>query len=154
MAKHSPRFLNLVEDIKPHIRELTVDDVKAKLDRGERFHLVDVREESEWAKGHLPRAQHLGKGIMSATSRRRSPTPAPRSSSTAAAAFAPRWRRTTSARWATPTSCPWMGVGADGTRSAIRPKAPRNLVKWRGVVTLVTMQQAPRAQSVAPCIPP
>src|SRR4051812_5641916 len=64
MAKHSPRFLQLVNDTKRNIRELTVDDVKAKLDRGERFHLVDVREESEWAKGHLPRAQHLGKGII------------------------------------------------------------------------------------------
>src|ERR1043165_7821692 len=64
MAKHSPRFLRLVESVKPHIRELTVADVKAKLDRGETFHLLDVREESEWAKGHLPRAQHLGKGII------------------------------------------------------------------------------------------
>ena len=64
MAKHSPRFLQLVNDAKRNIRELSVDDVKAKLDRGERFHLVDVREESEWAKGHLPRAEHLGKGII------------------------------------------------------------------------------------------
>jgi rhodanese-related sulfurtransferase len=64
MAKHSPRFLKLVEDTKAHIKELTVDDVKQKLDRGEQFHLVDVREESEWAKGHLPGATHLGKGII------------------------------------------------------------------------------------------
>jgi rhodanese-related sulfurtransferase len=64
MAKHTPRFLKLVEDAKTRIRELTVDDVKKKLDRGERFHLIDVREESEWAKGHLPRAEHLGKGII------------------------------------------------------------------------------------------
>src|SRR5690349_24215047 len=62
--QHSPRFLKLVQDVKKHVRETTVDDVKAKLDRGERFHLVDVREESEWTKGHLPRAQHLGKGII------------------------------------------------------------------------------------------
>jgi rhodanese-related sulfurtransferase len=64
MAKHTPRFLKLVEDAKTNIRELTVDDVRKKLDRGERFHLVDVREESEWAKGHLPHAEHLGKGII------------------------------------------------------------------------------------------
>ena len=64
MAKHTPRFLKLVEDTKSRIRELTVDDVKRKLDRGEKFHLVDVREESEWAKGHLPGAEHLGKGII------------------------------------------------------------------------------------------
>lgn len=63
-AKHAPRFLKLVEDTKSRVRELTVDDVKAKLDRGEKFHLVDVREESEWAKDHLPGAVHLGKGVI------------------------------------------------------------------------------------------
>ena len=65
MAKHhSPRFLKIVEDAKSRVRELTVDDVKAKLDRGEKFLLVDVREESEWNKGHLPGAIHLGKGVI------------------------------------------------------------------------------------------
>jgi rhodanese-related sulfurtransferase len=64
MAKHSPRFEQLCRDTKLHVRELTVDDVKAKLDRKETFHLVDVREESEWAKDHLPGAVHLGKGII------------------------------------------------------------------------------------------
>jgi rhodanese-related sulfurtransferase len=43
---------------------VTVDDVKAKLDRGEKFHLVDVREESEYARDHLPGAVHLGKGVL------------------------------------------------------------------------------------------
>jgi rhodanese-related sulfurtransferase len=62
--QHSPRFLKIVQDAKAHIRELTVDQVKRKLDRGERFQLVDVREESEWAKDHLPHAIHLGKGII------------------------------------------------------------------------------------------
>jgi rhodanese-related sulfurtransferase len=64
MAKHTPRFLKIVEDAKSRVRECTVRDVEQKLDRGEKFHLVDVREESEWAKGHLPGAQHLGKGVI------------------------------------------------------------------------------------------
>jgi rhodanese-related sulfurtransferase len=64
MAKHAPRFLKIVEDAKSRIKELSVKDVQTKLDRGEKFHLVDVREESEWAKGHLPNAVHLGKGII------------------------------------------------------------------------------------------
>ena len=65
MAKHhSPRFLALVNDAKTRVREVTVDQVKAKLDRGENFHLVDVREESEWARDHLPQAEHLGKGVI------------------------------------------------------------------------------------------
>ena len=62
--KHSPGFLKLVEDAKKHIRETDVHEVKQRLDAGEKFHLVDVREESEWARGHLPGAIHLGKGII------------------------------------------------------------------------------------------
>ena len=62
--KHSPRFLKIVDDARRRVREVTVDDVKAMLDRGERFTLVDVREESEFAKDHLPGAVHLGKGVI------------------------------------------------------------------------------------------
>src|ERR1700730_948808 len=62
--QHSPRFLRIVEDAKTRIREVRVDDVKARLDRGEKFLLLDVREESEYAKDHLPVAIHLGKGII------------------------------------------------------------------------------------------
>jgi rhodanese-related sulfurtransferase len=64
MATHSPRFLQLVRDARTRIQELTVDQVKAKLDRGERFYLIDVREESEWARDHVPGAVHLGKGTI------------------------------------------------------------------------------------------
>ncbi len=62
--QHSARFLQIVEDAKKRIREVGIDDVKARLDRGDQFVLVDVREESEYAKDHLPGAIHLGKGII------------------------------------------------------------------------------------------
>jgi rhodanese-related sulfurtransferase len=62
--QHSTRFLQIVDDARKRIRETSVDDVKARLDRGENFLLVDVREESEYAKDHLPKAIHLGKGII------------------------------------------------------------------------------------------
>ena len=62
--QHSPRFLQIVDDARKRVRETTVDDIKAKLDRGEKFLLVDVREESEFAKDHLPGAIHLGKGVI------------------------------------------------------------------------------------------
>jgi rhodanese-related sulfurtransferase len=61
---HAPRFLQIVQDAKTRVRETTVDEVKARLDRGEKFQLVDVREESEYAKDHLPGAIHLGKGVI------------------------------------------------------------------------------------------
>lgn len=62
--KHAEGFLKIVDDARSRIREVTVGDVKAMLDRGDSFHLVDVREESEWAVGHLPGAIHLCKGII------------------------------------------------------------------------------------------
>jgi rhodanese-related sulfurtransferase len=62
--QHSPGFLKIVQDARSRVRELNVDQVKTMMDRGEKFHLVDVREESEWAKDHLPQAIHLGKGII------------------------------------------------------------------------------------------
>ena len=62
--QHSPRFLRIVQDARSRVKEVTVADVKAKLDRGDKFHLVDVREESEYARDHLPGAIHLGKGVI------------------------------------------------------------------------------------------
>jgi rhodanese-related sulfurtransferase len=61
---HAPKFLALVNEAKKHVKETNVADVKCRLDAGEEFILVDVREESEWAAGHLPGALHLGKGII------------------------------------------------------------------------------------------
>src|SRR5262249_42867222 len=74
--QHSARFLQIVNDAKKRVKETTVDKVKAKLDRGEKFHLVDVREESEFAKDHLPKALHLGKGVIERDVEQRIPDPA------------------------------------------------------------------------------
>jgi rhodanese-related sulfurtransferase len=62
--QHPPRFLKIVDDAKTRVRATSVDEVKSKLDHGEKFMLVDVREESEFAKDHLPGAVHLGKGVI------------------------------------------------------------------------------------------
>lgn len=64
MAKHSPRFLDIVNQARVHVKECNVDDVKDRIDAEASFHLVDVREESEWAKGRIPGAIHLGKGVI------------------------------------------------------------------------------------------
>ena len=62
--QHPPRFLKIVNDAKTRVREINVEEVKKKIDGAARFTLVDVREESEFAKDHLPGAIHLGKGII------------------------------------------------------------------------------------------
>lgn len=61
---HPPRFLKIVEDAKTRVRETTVDAIKSRMDRGDKFTLVDVREDSEFAKDHLPGAIHMGKGVI------------------------------------------------------------------------------------------
>ena len=61
---HAPQFLKLVNESKKKIKETSVVDVKRRADAGERFVLVDVREDNEWANGHIPGAIHLGKGII------------------------------------------------------------------------------------------
>ena len=71
--QHSARFLRIVEDAKKRVQEVSIDQVKARLDRGEKFLLVDVREESEYAKDHLPGAIHLGKGIIERDIEERAP---------------------------------------------------------------------------------
>jgi rhodanese-related sulfurtransferase len=73
--QHSPGFLRIVNDARKRIKETTVDQVKARLDRGEKFLLIDVREESEYAKDHLPNAVHLGKGIIERDIEQRVPDP-------------------------------------------------------------------------------
>ena len=61
---HATKFLALVNEAKKRVKETNVADVKRRMDVGEKFIVVDVREESEWAKGHLPGAIHLGKGVI------------------------------------------------------------------------------------------
>ena len=61
---HSPGFLALVAEAKRRVRQFTIDEYRARVGRGERWVLVDVREDHEWDAGHLPGATHLGKGII------------------------------------------------------------------------------------------
>lgn len=62
--QHSEKFLAIVADSKSRIRETSVDDVRADLDSGTEFELIDTREESEWHLAHAAGATHLGKGII------------------------------------------------------------------------------------------
>ena len=64
MKDHSKKFLTIVNDAKKKISETNVDEVKVRFDRGDNFHLVDVREENEWKKGHITKAIYIGKGVI------------------------------------------------------------------------------------------
>jgi rhodanese-related sulfurtransferase len=60
--KHSEGFLNLVNNAKSRIREVTVAETRERINRGAK--LIDVREDNEWQDGHAAGAEHLGKGII------------------------------------------------------------------------------------------
>jgi rhodanese-related sulfurtransferase len=61
---HSPGFLQLVAEARRHVRECGIADVRARLDRGEQFHFIDVREDSEFEVDHASGARHLGRGVL------------------------------------------------------------------------------------------
>jgi rhodanese-related sulfurtransferase len=61
---HTPQFLKLVNEAKARVKETNVAEVKRRVDAGEKLQLVDVREDNEWAQGHMPGAMHLGRGII------------------------------------------------------------------------------------------
>ena len=65
MKKHNEAFLRLVEEAKESVRETNVEEVHARMSKGDRaFILVDVREDSEWSSGYITGAIHLGKGVI------------------------------------------------------------------------------------------
>ena len=64
MKEHSKRFLTIVNDARKRITETNVQEVNDRRDRGDNFYLVDVREESEWDKGHITNAVYIGKGVI------------------------------------------------------------------------------------------
>jgi rhodanese-related sulfurtransferase len=61
---HNPGFTALVNDAKTRVREFTIEEYRARVARGERWVLVDIREDNEWDRGRLPGAVHLGKGVI------------------------------------------------------------------------------------------
>lgn len=62
--QHTEGFLKIVNEAKAKIKQTTIDQVKKRMDAGEKICLIDCREESEWANGHIKGAQYLGKGVI------------------------------------------------------------------------------------------
>lgn len=76
MAKdHASSFLAVVEDARTRITECTCVDVRARMEQVGQFHIIDIREESEWQAGHLPGAIHLSKGVIERDIERTIPCP-------------------------------------------------------------------------------
>lgn len=61
---HSPGFLEIVNEARPRVKEITLDEARRRLEQNPLALLLDVREDKEWEKGHATRARHLGKGVL------------------------------------------------------------------------------------------
>ncbi len=62
--EHSKGFLDIVRDAKTRVRETMPEDVRRRQETGDRFHLIDVREDNEWERGRALGAMHMGKGVI------------------------------------------------------------------------------------------
>lgn len=61
---HSPGFLKIVNEARPRVKEITLDQARERLAQNPQAVLMDVREDSEWIKQHAAQAVHLGKGVL------------------------------------------------------------------------------------------
>ena len=61
---HGAAFLALIDEARPRVREISIAEYGERLMRCEQHVLIDVREDHEWARGRLPGAMHLGRGII------------------------------------------------------------------------------------------
>jgi rhodanese-related sulfurtransferase len=73
---HSPRFLKLCDAARTSVTEISIDEVRERMQRGDRFELVDVREDREVARGKLEGARHLGRGVIERDIEKAIPDPA------------------------------------------------------------------------------
>lgn len=64
MVEHSGGFLEIVNEARPRVREVTVDETRSRMAAHPGVRIVDVREDAEWAGGHVAGAMHIGKGVI------------------------------------------------------------------------------------------
>lgn len=72
---HAPGFLKLVNEARPRVKELTLEQARQRLRENPKAVLLDVREDAEWAAGHATEAVHLGKGVFERDVEKKFPDP-------------------------------------------------------------------------------
>src|SRR2546422_6906920 len=61
---HSPGFLKIIDEARPRVKEISLEEARARLEKNPQAILLDVREDKEWQNGHAVGARHLGKGVL------------------------------------------------------------------------------------------
>lgn len=113
------------------MRECTVADVKARLDRAERFHFVDVREDDEYAQDHAAGAIHLGKGVIERDIETVLPNKQEPIVLYCGVGTGRCWLRTAYASWATPMSSRWTGNQGLACGRVPHREGPASVIPWR-----------------------
>lgn len=72
---HSPNFLNVVNEARAHVKEISIEEARRRLVENPGAILLDVREDGEWQGGHAAQAVHLGKGVLERDIERMFPDP-------------------------------------------------------------------------------
>jgi rhodanese-related sulfurtransferase len=62
--EHAPGFLKIVNEARPRVAEITVEEARQRLAANPKAVFIDVREDIEWQNGHAAQAVHLGKGVL------------------------------------------------------------------------------------------
>ena len=62
--EHSSGFLKLVNEARPYVKEINLQEARERLSKNPQTVLMDVREDTEWHKAHAAQAVHLGKGVL------------------------------------------------------------------------------------------
>ena len=158
---HSSGFLNLVQDAKKRVRETTPESVRRRQETGERFHLVDVREDIEWERGHALGAIHLGKGIIERDVERAIPDRAEEIVLYCGGGFRSALAADTLRRWATRTSSRWTAAGSAGaswdsrSRAAAAASDPSSISSAECTVTaaLRFWRSSPLSPFLSPSLP-
>ncbi|MCX6883125.1 MAG: rhodanese-like domain-containing protein [Verrucomicrobia bacterium] len=61
---HSSGFLQIVNEARPRVSEIGLEQARALLASNPKAVLVDVREDAEWDAQHAVGSLHLGKGVL------------------------------------------------------------------------------------------
>jgi rhodanese-related sulfurtransferase len=62
--EHAPGFLKIVNEARPRVKEVTLEEARQRLAANPKTVVLDVREDAEWQNGHAAQAVHLGKGVF------------------------------------------------------------------------------------------
>src|SRR5271155_4213410 len=57
-------YTDLISDVRKRTKQVSLEELKSRLEAGEKLTLVDVREKDEWRGGYIPGAISIPRGFL------------------------------------------------------------------------------------------